>query len=116
RLGRRDSEAERARYRRWGGVVVARPGLVLALALPPLLWVPPPGARHSTPAEPQGSCLPAATESARAEDDLEAMGRRGVLYACRVLVSLPEETQALSVEGWQASRRVAQGRAAGPRA
>jgi len=114
RLGRRDSEAERARYRRWAGVVVARPRLVLALALPPLLWLAAQGLRLN-PAEPQGSWLPAATESARAEDDLEAMGRRGVLYACRVLVSLPEETQALSVEGWQASRKLAQALAADPR-
>ena len=114
RLGRRDSEAERARYRRWAGVVVARPRLVLALALPPLLWLAAQGLRLN-PAEPQGSWLPAATESARAEDDLEAMGRRGVLYACRVLVSLPEETQVLSVEGWQASRKLAQALAADPR-
>jgi len=114
RLGRRDSEAERARYRRWAGVVVARPRLVLALALPPLLWLAAQGLRLN-PAEPQGSWLPAATESARAEDDLEAMGRRGVLYACRVLVSLPEETQALSVEGWQASRKLARALAADPR-
>jgi len=114
RLGRRDSEAERARYRRWAGVVVARPRLVLALALPPLLWLAAQGLRLN-PAEPQGSWLPAATESARAEDDLEAMGRRGVLYACRVLVSLPEETQVLSVEGWQASRKLARALAADPR-
>jgi len=114
RLGRRDSEAERARYRRWAGVVVARPRLVLALALPPLLWLAAQGLRLN-PAEPQGSWLPAATESARAEDDLEAMGRRGVLYACRVLVSLPDETQVLSVEGWQASRKLAQALAADPR-
>jgi RND superfamily putative drug exporter len=114
RLGRRDSEAERARYRRWATFVVARPGVVLALALPPLLWLAAQGLRID-PAEPQGSWLPSATESARAEDDLEAMGRRGVLYACRVLVSLPEETQALSVEGWQASRKLADALAADPR-
>ena len=114
RLGRRDSEAERARYRRWAGVVVARPRLVLALALPPLRWLAAQGLRVN-PAEPPGRGLPAATESARAEDDLEAMGRRGVLYACRVLVSLPEETQVLSIEGWQASRKLAQALAADPR-
>ena len=114
RLGRRDSEAERARYRRWASFVVARPGVVLALALPPLLWLAAQGLRLN-PAEPQGSWLPSATESARAEDDLEAMGRRGVLYACRVLVSLPEQTQALSVEGWRASRTLADALAADPR-
>jgi len=114
RFGQRDSEAERARYRRWASFVVARPGVVLALALPPLLLLAAQGLRLD-PAEPQGSWLPPATESARAEDDLEAMGRRGVLYACRVLVSLPEETQALSVEGWQASVRLAKALEADPR-
>ena len=114
RFWRRDSEAERARYRRWASFVVARPGVVLALALPPLLLLAAQGLRLD-PAEPHGSWLPSATESARAEDDLAAMGRRGVLYACRVLVSLPEETQVLSVEGWQASLRLAKALAADPR-
>ena len=114
RFWRRDSEAERARYRRWASFVVARPGVVLALALPPLLLLAAQGLRLD-PAEPHGSWLPSATESARAEDDLAAMGRRGVLYACRVLVSLPEETQVLSVEGWQASRQLAKALAADPR-
>ena len=77
RFWRRDSEAERARYRRWASFVVARPGVVLALALPPLLLLAAQGLRLD-PAEPHGSWLPAATESARAEDDLAAMGRRGV--------------------------------------
>ncbi|HEY7922897.1 MAG TPA: MMPL family transporter, partial [Vicinamibacteria bacterium] len=114
RFWRRDSEAERARYRRWASFVVARPGVVLALALPPLLLLAAQGLRLD-PSEPHGSWLPYATESARAEEDLAAMGRRGVLYACRVLVSLPEETQALSVEGWQASLRLEKALAADPR-
>ena len=114
RFWRRDSEAERARYRRWASFVVARPGVVLALALPPLLLLAAQGLRLD-PAEPHGSWLPSATESARAEDDLATMGRRGVLYACRVLVSLPEETQVLSVEGWQASLQLAKALAADPR-
>jgi len=114
RLFRRDAEAQRARYRRWAAFVVARPRLVLALTLPPLLLLAAQGVRLN-PAEPHGSWLPAETESARAGDDLEAMRRHGVLYACRVVVSLPEETQALSVEGWQASRRLADALAADPR-
>jgi RND superfamily putative drug exporter len=43
------------------------------------------------------------------------MGRRGVLHALRAVVFLPEDVQALSREGWQASRRLAEGLAADPR-
>jgi RND superfamily putative drug exporter len=105
RLRRRDAERERARYRRWARFVVARPRLVLALALPPLLLLAA-QARRLNPAEPQGSWLPAETESAEAERDLVAMGRRGAINALRVVVSLPEDVQALSVEGWEATRRL----------
>jgi len=114
RLWRRDSEAEQARYRRWAGFVVARPGLVLVLALPPLLLLGAQSLRLD-PGEPHGNWLPAETESARAEADLRAMGRSGVLFALRVVVTLPEETQALSAEGWQASAQLAKALAADPR-
>jgi RND superfamily putative drug exporter len=114
RLWRRDAEAERARYRRWAGFVVARPRLVLALTLPPLLLLAA-QSRRLDPAEPHGNWLPAETESARAETDLAAMERRGVLYALRVVVFLPDEVQALSAEGWQASRTLASALAADPR-
>ena len=114
RLWRRDAEAERARYRRWAGFVVERPRLVLALTLPPLLLLAA-QSRRLDPAEPHGNWLPAETESARAETDLAAMERRGVLYALRVVVFLPDEVQALSAEGWQASRTLASALAADPR-
>ncbi len=114
RLRRRDAEAERARYRRWARFVVARPRLVLALALPPLLLLAA-QARRLNPAEPQGSWLPAETESALAERDLVAMGRRGALDALRVVVSLPGDVQALSVEGWEASRALAEAILSDPR-
>jgi putative drug exporter of the RND superfamily len=114
RLRRRNPEAERAHYRRWARFVVARPRLVLALALPPLLVLAAQAVRLN-PAEPQGSWLPVQTESARAERDLASMGRRGALDALRVVVSLPDEVQALSIEGWEASQRLAAAIAADPR-
>ena len=114
RLWRRDALAQRDRYARLAAGVVRRPLLVLALALPPLLWLAAEGRRLS-PSIPRGSWLPAETESARAERDLAAMGRRGVLHALRAVVFLPEDVQALSREGWEASRRLAEALGADPR-
>ena len=114
RLWRLDREAERARYRRWARFVVARPGLVLVLALPPLLLLAAQSLRLD-PAEPHGNWLPPGTDSARAEADLRTMGRSGVLFALRVVVTLPEETQTLSAEGWQASALLAKALLADPR-
>jgi len=114
RLFRRDADAQCARYRRWAAFVVARPVLVLAVTLPPLLLLAA-ESRRLSPSIPRGSWLPAETESARAEQDLVAMGRRGVLYSLRVVVSLPDEVQALSLEGWEASRRLESALAADPR-
>ena len=113
-LWRRDAAAERGRYGRLAAFVVRRPVLVLAVALPPLLLLAG-ESRRLSPAIPRGNWLPAGTESARAERDLAAMGRRGVLHALRVVVLLPEDTQALSREGWEASRRLAEALAADPR-
>ena len=114
RLFRRDAAAERGRYARLAAFVVRRPALVLALALPPLLLLAAESRRLSS-SIPRGSWLPAATESARAEADLAAMGRRGVLYTLRAVVFLPEDVQALSREGWDAGRRLAEAFAADPR-
>ena len=114
RVWRRDPEAQRGRYRRWAAFVVARPLLVLSLTLPPLLLLAAQSLRLS-PSIPRESWLPAETESARAERDLAAMGRRGVLYSLRLVVSLPDEVQALSLEGWQVARRLERALAADPR-
>ena len=81
---------------------------MLALALPPLLLLAA-ESRRLSPSIPRGSWLPPETESALAERDLAAMGRRGVLHALRAVVFLPEDVQALSREGWEASRRLAEG-------
>ncbi len=114
RLWRRDSRAQSGRYSRLCAHVVQRPLLVLALTLPPLLLLAA-ESRRLSPSVPRGSWLPFGTESAEAERDLAAMGRRGVLHTMRVVVSLPEDVQALSREGWEASRRLAEALAADER-
>ena len=63
-------------YRRLARRVVARPLLVLVLAVPPLLLLAVESARL-TPQLPTRAWLPAAMESARGRADLEAMGRVG---------------------------------------
>jgi RND superfamily putative drug exporter len=114
RLWRRSAAAQRDRYRRLAVFVVGRPLLVLALSLPPLLLLAA-ESRRLSPRVPRGAWLPAETESAYAERDLAAMGRRGALYALRVVVFLPEDVQSLSREGWEASRRLAEALAKDPR-
>ena len=101
-------------YRRLAARVVAHPVLVLALSLPPLLVLAA-EARRLAPTVPRGLWLPAGMESARAERDLQAMGRAGALYSLRVVAELPEEVQALSREGWDASRRLSDALARDPR-
>jgi len=114
RLWRRDALAQHGRYAGLAGFVVRRPLLVLALALPPLLLLAA-ESRRLSPSVPRGSWLPFETESAQAERDLAAMGRRGVLHTLRVVVWLPEDVQALSKQGWDASRRLAEALAADTR-
>ena len=114
RLWRRDALAQHGRYAGLAAFVVRRPLLVLALALPPLLLLAA-ESRRLSPSVPRGSWLPFETESAQAERDLAAMGRRGVLDTLRVVVWLPEDVQALSREGWDASRRLAEALAADTR-
>jgi len=45
-------------------------------------------------------------ESARAIEDLRALGRGGVVQTLRVVLHLPETTTALEREGWEAQRRL----------
>jgi RND superfamily putative drug exporter len=102
----RAAGCEGALYRRWARQVVARPVLVLALTLPPMLLLAA-QARRLSPSIPRGEWLPQGMESARAARDLAAMGRGGALQTVRVVLELPEDVQALSREGWEATRRLA---------
>jgi putative drug exporter of the RND superfamily len=109
-----DPAARSAVYRRLAAWVVARPALVLVLALPPLLLLAV-EARRLSPSIPRGRWLPAAMESAQAEQDLGTMGRKGALHSLRVVLELPPEVQALSRAGWEATRRLAEDLGRDPR-
>ncbi|HKG95556.1 MAG TPA: MMPL family transporter, partial [Gemmatimonadaceae bacterium] len=74
-----------AGWRRWGRRVAARPGLVLALAAPPLLALAAQARRLETRL-PRGDWLPPAMESARGLRALREMGRSGVVQAVRVVL------------------------------
>ena len=109
-----DPAARAATYRRFAIWVVARPRLVLALTVPPLLLLAAQGLRLA-PSIPRGAWLPAEMESTRAEGDLRAMGRAGALHTLRVLLELPEDTPALGRAGWEATRRLADALGRDPR-
>jgi len=93
------------RWRTWARVVCRRPGLVLVLAGAPLLLLALQATRLD-PDIPSGRWLPPRTESARAIEDLRAMGRRGVVQTLRVVIHLPETTTALEQDAWEAQRRL----------
>ena len=94
----------RSRWRAWGHFVVRRPGLtVVATTLPLLLLAWP--ARRLDPSVP-ADWLPPTLEAARAADDLAAMGRGGMVQTLRLVLELPEGTEALDADGWEATRRV----------
>jgi RND superfamily putative drug exporter len=114
RLFRTDAGRQYAGYRRFAQAVVERPLLVLALTLPPLGLLAAQAARLS-PTIPRGHWLPAGMESAQASRALEAMGRSGVMQALRFVVTLPEDVPAVSREGWDGVRRLAEALARDPR-
>ncbi len=93
-------------FARWSAFVWRRPLLVLLAAGLPLLALAWPVTRLRT-GLPGGDWLPQGMESARALRELRLMGRVGVVQELRVLLLLPEGSQALARDGWQATRRLA---------
>jgi putative drug exporter of the RND superfamily len=102
------------RYRRWARTVVAHPWLVLAVTVPPLLLLAAQAPRLNARI-PRGQWLPPRMESTQAGRDLKEMGRSGVLQSLRVVLELPEDVSALSVEGWAATARLVSAFVADPR-
>ncbi len=94
------------RWRAWARRVVAHPWLVLLAAGTPLLLLAAQAARLN-PRVPSGTWLPPRMESAQGLRDLVAMGRGGVADSLRLVLELPPEASALSLEGWEALRRLA---------
>ena len=95
------------RWRRWGGRVVRHPWLALALGGLPMLLLALQAYRLRT-GPVRGDWLPSNPESIRALQSLEDMGRGNVVYALRVMLTLPADARAGSPEGWTAARRLSQ--------
>jgi putative drug exporter of the RND superfamily len=93
------------RFRAWARHISNHPFRVLGLTLPPLLLLAAQTLRLN-PQNPGNDWLPPSTESAHAVKDLEAMERAGIVESIRVVLELPEGTSALSVAGWEATRRL----------
>ncbi len=89
------------RFRPWGRWVVRHPVVVLLVAGLPLALLAAQALRLRATV-PRGDWLPASLESVAALRDLRTMGRNGVVETVRVVVDLPEDTSALSREGWDA--------------
>jgi RND superfamily putative drug exporter len=101
---RRRSSTERGK--RWARFVSARPLTVLALALLPLVALASQGLRLS-PRIPRGDdWMPEGIEAAEGLRALKAMGRGGAAQSLRIVLTLPEDVQSLSAEGWEGVRRV----------
>ena len=114
RLRRPRDGAVGRRWRAWARVVCARPFTVLLVAGAPLALLAVQSVRLD-PHIPRGHWLPPQMESARALEDLRAMGRSGIVQSLRVVVELPETTTALEREGWDADRRLEEHLARDPR-
>ena len=93
-------------WRRWGRWVTARPWTALAIGVLPLVLLAAQAPRLRT-GLPRGDWLPASMESARALLDLQAMGRRGVVQAVRVVVRFPEARSVYRAGDWDSLARFA---------
>ncbi len=102
------------RWEPWGRWVVRHPRTVLLAAGLPLVLLAAQSARLRTTI-PRGDWLPPALESVAALRDLRAMERSGVVQTVRLVLELPEETSALSREGWEGARRLEETLARDPR-
>lgn len=94
------------RWFRFARMVVQRPLLVLAVALPPvglLAWQ----AWRLETRMPKEDFLPRSMESEQALEDLMAMGHGGIVYALRVLVEVPAGQSVLEGDGWTKVSNVA---------
>ncbi|HSJ14799.1 MAG TPA: MMPL family transporter, partial [Longimicrobiales bacterium] len=115
RVVRRSSRtASLAFWRRWGLAVTGRPWLALAGGGLPLLLLAAQSLRLET-GMPRGDWLPSSMESARALDDLEVMGRAGVIQAIRVVIELPFDASLWQPHAWESVRGYAASLARDPR-
>jgi putative drug exporter of the RND superfamily len=104
-LRRAPSGAASERWRTWGRFVTAHPVLVLGVAGAPMVLLAAQVLRIET-GLPRSDWLPASMESAQALNDLDAMGREGVVQALRIVLELPAGTRAAEGDGWRATARL----------
>jgi putative drug exporter of the RND superfamily len=104
-LRRAPSGAASERWRAWGRFVTAHPVLVLVVAGAPMLLLAAQVLRIET-GLPRSDWLPPSMESAQALNDLDAMGREGVVQALRIVLELPAGTSAVQGDGWRATARL----------
>ena len=111
---RRRSPSSVDHWRRLGRWVTARPWTALGLGGIPLLVLAAQAGRLRT-GLPRGDWLPASMESARALDDLRAIGRGNVVQGVRLVLELPEGSSIRRSAGWNALARMVDSLAQDPR-
>jgi RND superfamily putative drug exporter len=102
------------RWRRLGRVVTTHPWKALVLGALPLLLLAAQATRLRT-GLPRGNWLPPAMESARALEDLRAMGRSNTISTIRVVLVLPQGSSVRRPAGWNGLARLADTLGADPR-
>jgi RND superfamily putative drug exporter len=102
------------RWRRWGRWVTRHPVVVLLAGGAPLVMLAL-QARHMNTSLPRANWLPIKMESARALDELGAMGHAGIVHSLRIVVELPPGVSALEPSGWAAIARLDRELAEDPR-
>ena len=91
-------------WRRWGRRVTDHPWLALAAGGLPLLLLSS-QAIHLHSGLPRGDWLPQSMESARALDDLRAMGRSGMIQTVRIALTMPAGVSVRQPAGWGVVQR-----------
>jgi RND superfamily putative drug exporter len=92
-------------WRRWGRRVTRRPVIALVVASAPLLLLAAQTRRLDT-GIPFGDWLPKGSESVRAYNALQTMGRENLIHSLRVVLDLPPGVKLDSEEGWEAAGRL----------
>ena len=105
RIRRRGAAPSVDHWRRLGRWVTGRPWTALALGGIPLLLLAAQSGRLRT-GLPRGDWLPASMESARALDDLRAIGRGNVIQGVRLVLELPEGSPVRRSAGWNGLSRL----------
>jgi len=101
-------------WRRWAHGVIAHPLISLVLASAPLLLLAWQSTRLDTQM-PRGDWLPKGSESVRAYQRLQAMGRENLIHSLRVVLDFPRGVTIETPEGWNAAKRLYEKLKADPR-